>query len=86
MGDDSCRLQTAHHAEACNDLAATAVLSVVENKISSSNDLVKKAEYNLNIRNWKKRFPTTGYTKITNDAKIKEKDLFNKFDISEFLL
>ena len=80
-----------HHVKVCSGLATAAALRAVENEIPSSNDLVKKAEFDSNIaeieKKKKKSFTTSGYNKFTKDildAKIKEKELFKKSDISGF--
>ena len=44
-----------HHVKVCSGLATTAALRAVENEIPSSNDLVKKAEFNSNIAEIEKK-------------------------------
>ena len=59
-----------------SNLATADALIAVENKIPDVSDLVKKADYDKNIRNGKKYFTTSDYNKFTNkilDSKITEK-------------
>ena len=69
--------------------STTAALSTVKNEILNVDDLVKKAEYDAKISDIESKFFTTSdYNKFTSDilnAKIKEKDLVNEFDISGFI-
>ena len=59
------------------NLATTAALLAVENKISNVNDPVKKTDYEAKIKDIEgKYFTTTDYNKFTNDildSKIKNK-------------
>ena len=61
----------------------------IENKIPYVTDLVKKTNYDAKIKHIKKRyFTTAAYNKFaseTLDAKIKQKELFNKLDISNLV-
>ena len=71
-------------------LATTAALYAVKNKIPNVSGLVKKKKnYDAKIKYIKgKYFTTSDYNKFTNDtfdAKIKQKELVNKSDISVFL-
>ena len=67
------------------NLATTAALNVVENKISNVSDLIKKIDYDENIKDIEgKYFTTPDYNKFTNnilDVKIththKKKRLMN---------
>ena len=56
------------------NLATTAALNVVENKISNVSDLIKKIDYDENIKDIEgKYFTTPDYNKFTNnilDVKI----------------
>ena len=57
----------------------------VENKIPGFSGLFKKTDYNAKISDIEKKyFTTSNYNKFTKkplDAKIKEKGLFDKFNI-----
>ena len=44
-----------HHVKVCSGLATAATLRAVENEIPSSNDLVKKAEFDSNIAEIEKK-------------------------------
>ena len=44
-----------HHVKVCSGLATAAALRAVENEIPSSNDLVKKAEFDSNIAEIEKK-------------------------------
>ena len=64
------------------NLAATAALTTVDNKIPNVNDLVQKADYNEDIKDIKdKYFTRPDCNKFTNnilDAKIATKKLMNQ--------
>ena len=70
-------------------LATIAALTAVENKIPNDSDLVKKAEYDGKIKHIdSKYFTTSDYSKFTNhtfSAKVENKELVNKSDISGFI-
>ena len=72
-----------------NGLATTAVLSDFENRIPNVSDLVKKANYDAKISDKDiSYFTTSDYSKFTSEklnAKIKEKRLVEKSDISGFI-
>ena len=69
------------------NLATTAAVSTVENKIPNFSDLVKKADYDAEIKYIKdKYFATSDYNKFTNnifDEKITEKRLVNESGLNE---
>ena len=70
-------------------LATTAAFTAVENKIPDDSDTVKKAEYDGKIKYIEsKYFTTSDYSKFTDHAfgaKIENKELVNKSDISGFI-
>ena len=72
-----------------NGLVTTAVLNAVENKISNVGNLVKKTDYDVKISDIEAKYSTTSYyNKFAGemlDKKIKEKELVNKSDISQFI-
>ena len=50
------------------NLATTAALTTIENKIPNASDLVKKADYDAEIKDIKsKYFTTSDYNKLTNN-------------------
>ena len=69
------------------NLAATGAITAVENKIPNVSDLVKKADYDAEIRDIKdKYFTTSDYSKFANnilDAKISAKKLVNESGSNE---
>ena len=70
-------------------MATTACLDDVKNKIPDITDLVKQTDYDAKIKDIEDKYLTTSdYNKFTNeilDAKIKNKKLVNKSDISGFM-
>ena len=72
-----------------NGLATTAVPSDFENRIPNVSDLVKKTNYDAKISDKDiSYFTTSDYSKFTSEklnAKIKEKRLVEKSDISGFI-
>ena len=68
-------------------VATTAAFTTVENKIRNVSDLVKKTNYNAEIRDIKEKyFTTSDYNKFTNnilDEKITSKKLVNKSTLNE---
>ena len=64
-------------------------VNTVENKIPNVNDIVKKTDFDIKILDIQSNyFVTSNYNKFTNEivnARKKEKDLVNKFDILGFL-
>ena len=72
------------------NLATTAALNVVENKISNVSDLIKKIDYDENIKDIEgKYFTTPDYNKFTDnilDVKITHthKKKVNESDITDF--
>ena len=67
-------------------LATTVALNAVETNIPNVSDLVKKTNYDVKISDFEsKYFTTSDYSKFTGEilnAKIKEKELVDKYDIS----
>ena len=61
----------------------------VDDKIPEFSGLVKKTDYDAKISEMEgKQFTNSDYNKFTNDildAKIKQKELLNKSDISNFV-
>ena len=60
----------------------------VDNKIHDLTGSVKKTDYDAKISNIEGNFTTSDYNKFTSDildAKIKQKELVNKSDISNLL-
>ena len=61
----------------------------LENKISNVTDLVKQTNYEAKISNFEEKyFTASDYNKFTRDiidAKIKQTELVNKFDMSSLL-
>ena len=72
-----------------NGLATTAALNGFENKIPNVSDLVKKTNYDAKISDIEtKYFTTSDHSKFTGEilnAKINEKGLVDKSDISGFI-
>ena len=70
-------------------LATTAALTDVENKIPDDSDTIKKVEYDGKIKYIEsKYFTTSDFRKFTDHAigaKIENKELVNKSDISGFI-
>ena len=70
-------------------LAATAALTAAENKIPDVSNLVKKTDYDAKISNIESKcFTTAHYNKFasqTLDAKIKQKELVDKYAIAGFI-
>ena len=65
------------------NLATTAILIAVENKIPNVSDLVKKADYDAEMKDIKnKYFSTSDYNKFTNIV-IDAKKLFNESGVNE---
>ena len=69
------------------NLAINNALTVTENKVPNVNNLVKKADYNAEIKDVKdKYFTTSEYNKFMNnilDAKIKTKKIANGSSLNE---
>ena len=69
------------------NLAVNNALTVTENKVPNVNNLVKKADYNAEIKDVKdKYFTTSEYNKFMNnilDAKIKTKKIANGSSLNE---
>ena len=69
------------------NLVSTAALTTVENKILNVSDLVKKSNYDAEIKDIKGKYCTTyDYSKFMKnklDAKITEKKLVNDLDLNE---
>ena len=69
------------------NLATTAILIAVENKIPNVSDLVKKADYEEEIKCIKNKcFIRSDYNKFTNnifDEKITVKKLVNESELNE---
>ena len=71
------------------NLATPAALSAFEDKILKVSTLVNKADYDVKISDREKKyFTTSDYNKLTKDvldAKITNKELADKSDISGFI-
>ena len=66
------------------ELPTTTALNAVKNKIPNASDLVKKTDYDAKILDIESKY----YNKFTNEiiiAKIKGKELVDKYDISRFI-
>ena len=72
------------------NLATTAALTNIENKIPNVNDLAKKANYDRKISEMEdKCFSTSEYNKFTNnilDTKVTQKKLINESDLNEKII
>ena len=73
-----------------NNLATTAALTNVENKIPNVNDLAKKANYDGKISEMEdKCFSTSEYNKFPNnilDTEITQKKLVNEYDLNKKII
>ena len=69
------------------NLAATAALTTVENKIPNVSDLIKKVDYSAKISEIENKYFTTfDYNKLTSNtlyAKIIQTKLVNEYDLNK---
>ena len=70
-------------------MVTNAALNAIENKIPDVSNRVKKTDYDVKLFDIEtKYFTTSDYNKFTGEvlnAKIKEKELLNKSDISRLI-